>query len=161
MTVDNIISRKDFLRLGAMGVGSLLIPRRLDNQEQIEDNEATIHEWEEISPLTKAGAELVGTIKEETEIDKRKFVNEIRTYRLPINSEFPGATPIAICSREYPQEIPDDDQAVINHGGIQILFLPKDQNEPLVSDVKFDKVLKFGDLELGLVQKNKNNITNI
>ncbi|KKQ97567.1 MAG: hypothetical protein UT23_C0011G0038 [Candidatus Woesebacteria bacterium GW2011_GWA1_39_12] len=160
MTVDNRISRKNFLRVSAITASSLLIPR-LDNPEQIEDNEVTIPEWEEISPLTKAGAELIGTVKDEITIEGREFVNEIRAYRLPMNHEFPETTPIIISSREYPKDLPDDDQAVINHGGMQILFLPDVQNQPLATDVKYDRVLKFGDLELGLVQKNKDNITKI
>jgi hypothetical protein len=144
------LTRREFLKLTSVPAGATLIPKG-HNREVPQTVETPDHPWEEASPLTKAGAEYLGSIKEEVDGER---INEIRGQRLPFNPAFPGFTLLAINSRLYPKGYEDDDDAVAEWGGMRILIIP-DQVEPTPQLKKHDKTLRFGNIRLDIDQKTK------
>lgn len=143
------LSRKSFLDLSWATLAGLAIPVRAQGQER--NVVATEEEsWDEVSPITEAGGESLGAIREEFTGDKGdKLISEIRSYKLPRNTSFPGSVPVVISSRVYRPEIPLKQQMKIM-GGPMLFFVPEHGDMAQVQ-AKYDWTFNFQGLSLGVV----------
>lgn len=148
------ISRRDFLKIAGVATSLPLTPGQTQESKERKVAADSIPEWKEITPLTQAGAEFLGVQKEQ--IGETK-INETRAYRLPPNPEFKNSTLVAISSRMYPKDLPDDDAAVNSYGGMRLLVIPN-EIQSKSTDTKYDRTLTFGNLTINIIQKEKGRI---